>query len=210
MTTKAKLAEQILRLYKGGEISSDNSLSLAEVKLLVGQTLNRLLKIERLQTQTQLGQEFPEHTSVATYTTLTVSQDYATGEYYTTLPVYPISLPNNMGIWHISLLDDVDTPFIPIPSSSMGLLKNLPTGAMQGMTGYEVNGNRITFKTDYLFSSNEKLLMRLLVVDVDSLTDYNPLPIPPDMEDVVIKEVLTLLGAMQVQEDIVPDSNDQA
>jgi hypothetical protein len=210
MTTKAKLAEQILRLYKGGEISSDNSLSLAEVKLLVGQTLNRLLKIERLQTQTQLGQEFPEHTSVATYTNLTVTQDFTTGEYYTTLPVYPISLPNNMGIWHISLLDDVDTPFIPIPSSSMGLLKNLPTGAMQGMTGYEVNGNRITFKTDYLFSSNEKLLMRLLVVDVDSLTDYNPLPIPPDMEDVVIKEVLTLLGAMQVQEDIVPDSNDQA
>lgn len=210
MTTKAKLAEQILRLYKGGEVSSDNSLSLAEVKLLVGQALNRLLKIERLQSQAQYGDDFPEHTSIATYTNVTVSQDYTTGEYYATLPAFPIALPNNMGVWHISLLDDVDAPFIPIPSSSMGLLKNLPTGVMQGLTGYEVNGSRVTFKTDYLFSSNEKLLMRLLVVDLDSLTDYNPLPIPSDLEDVVIKEVLTLLGAMQAQQDIVPDGNDQA
>ena len=210
MTTKAKLAEQILRLYKGGEVSSDNSLTLPEVKLLVGQALNRILKMERLQMQTQMGEGFPDSTCIATYTTLTVSEDFSRGEYYTTLPVYPMSLPNNMGVWHISLLDDADSPFIPIPSSAMGLLKNLPTGAMEGMTGYEVNGRRVTFKTDDLFSSNEKLLLRLLVVDVDGLTDYDPLPIPTDMEDVVIKEVLTLLGAIKTKEDVVADSNDQA
>jgi hypothetical protein len=210
MTTRAKLAEQILRLYKGGEVSSDNSLTLTEVKLLVGQTINRLLKIERLQMQAQLGDEFPDHTSIASYTDVVVKQDYDTGSYYATLPAFPISLPNNMGVWHISLLDDIDTPFIPIPSSSMGLLKNLPTGAMEGQIGYEVNGSQVVLKGDYFFSNNEKLLIRLLVVDLDNLTDYSPLPIPPDMEDAVIKEVLTLLGAIQVNEDIVSDANDQA
>jgi hypothetical protein len=207
MTTKAKLAEQILRLYKGGEVSNDNSLSLNEVKLLVGQTINRLLKVELFNVNMAAGDNFPPHAIIASYPDITVLN--GSSEYYIILPTMPISLPLNMGVWHISLDDDDQVPFIPIPSSQLGLLKNLPTAAMQGETGYEVNGNKVVFK-GRTFTQAEKVLLRLLVVNVDSLSDFDPLPIPADMEGVVIKEVLTLVGAIQVQEDKVSDSNDQA
>lgn len=73
MTTKGRLAEQILRAYNGGDVSSDHSISLEEMMLMVTQSVNRLLKREHFDTRVPLSERVPPHASIATYDNITVN-----------------------------------------------------------------------------------------------------------------------------------------
>lgn len=72
MTTKGRLAEQILRLYNGGDISVDHSITLEDVMLLVTQSVNRHIKKEYYTTHWPLGEAIPPRAAIATYEDIAV------------------------------------------------------------------------------------------------------------------------------------------
>ena len=66
-TTLNKIAEQIRRTFYAGNPSDDVELHITEVKHLVIQQLNSLLKTEQLKVNQDLGEYFPSHHLITTY-----------------------------------------------------------------------------------------------------------------------------------------------
>jgi hypothetical protein len=90
--------------------------------------------------------------------------------------------------------------------SSQDQLKFLET-----QVGYWVEGNVINFLTDITESpyNESKVRIQLLIVDPTIQGEYDYLQIPVEMEEAVVKEVLTLIGALPKVVDKVSDSNSQ-
>lgn len=138
----------------------------------------------------------------------TLALDVAASNAYITLPAQPINLPRGMGVWRIYL--NADDPYIPMPSQLLGIsgktTHNGLNAILDGKTAYEYSSrNKIRFNKT-LAEMPETVTVELLVVDPATLADTDMLPIPPEMEHTVIREVLQTLGVKQ-QEDLTPDGN---
>tara|TARA_R110002050_G_scaffold118847_5_gene236522 strand:- start:655 stop:1320 length:666 start_codon:yes stop_codon:yes gene_type:complete len=220
MITKGKLTDQILRLYTGGNPSDDKEISRADVNLLVGQAINQILKKEYVASGISQGEMFPPHTLVTTYKS-TIVANAGFQHPYALLPVMPISLPRNMGVWRVvpasSEADKVSSSFdqelIPIQTGQLSALNSQEqTQYLEDQVGYWAEGNKIFFNKDVLNSSTHRfgaVFISLLVIDPTVLGEYDYLAIPAEHEDSIIKECLTILGALPKMVDKVSDSNNQ-
>lgn len=192
MTTKKKIAEQVQRLLKGNPIISAR-IHINDIKLLVEQTSNQLLKADHFAVNVPEGDTIPNNCMIFTYDNVPVTT-YKTTKSKATLPNIPISLPRNMGVLHVSKTDAIDEPFVPIPSSLYGIVKPQDLlGDLSGLIGYEVIGKDIVFTKNLPGLSINNVLIRLVGLDLSQLSDYDPLPLSSDMEVEVVNRVYTLL-----------------
>ncbi len=130
-TTKFKIAEQIMRLMAGNVIVSGRY-QRNDVKILVEQVSNKLLKTEHFTVNMADGDTIPPNCMIYTYASVPVTT-YKTTKSICTLPSMPINLPKNMGVFHISKTDAIDEPFIPIPSGMAGIIK--PVDLLSDLSG---------------------------------------------------------------------------
>lgn len=207
-TTIGRISEQIQRIVNGGDPSSDNQIQLQEIKLLVGQVCNKLLKMERFSMSIPEGDYGVNATIIATYDSIPVTQYKDRSR--SVLPTAPISLPKNMGVWAISPTTDPDNLFIPIPSGTFGLLKKIDVEKdLFGQICFEVDGLNIVYTKDIRnapFNVNS-VMVKLLVIDPSTMGDYDILPISADMEQDVITQVIQILTAYQPKDSSVDASN---
>jgi hypothetical protein len=216
MITKGKIIDQILRLSAGGSTNDEKEISREDVALLVSQVINRLLKTEHLSVNMPLGADYPPHTLITTYKVARKKLE-GTGEisrdYYLRLPVMPISLPRNMGIWSVTD-DEGSTEYIPIESGQQHhLRKQEGLFLMELQPYYWVEGQTIFIRYP-LFDINPDdqkigIRVKLLIVDPNVIGEYDYLQIPIEMEEAVVKEVLTLIGALPKVVDKASDTNNQ-
>lgn len=191
-TTKAKISEQIQRLIAGNPIISGR-IHRNDIKLLVEQVANQLLKADYFAVNTPEGDTMPSNCMVFTYDNVPVTT-YKTTKSRAILPAIPISLPRNMGVLHVSKTDAIDEPFIPIPTSMYGIIKpQALLGDLSGLIGYEVVGKDIVFTKDLPGLSINSVYIRLVGVDLSQLTDYDLLPLSADMEAQVVQQVYAIL-----------------
>lgn len=194
-TTKYKISEQILRILKGSDNPNASRTEQEEVTELVGQVINKLLKVEHYQSMTD-GDVAPNGFVIATYTAIVVTQ-YLTNYATCTLPAMPVKLPKDMGLFHIGSPTDPFTSYIPVPSGIYQMVSEEPLiSDVLGQVAYERFGLQVIFTTDITTAvpAITTVTIRLVVMDVSQLTDYDPLPIPADMEISVITGVLQILG----------------
>jgi hypothetical protein len=206
MTTKKKIAEQILRLVKGNPTASSR-VQEGEVKLLVEQVANSILKTEFFQVNMPEGDTIPPNCMIYTYESVPVTA-YKTTLSKATLPAIPINLPKNMGVLHISKTDDINSPFVPIPSSTYGIVKpQVLLGDLSGLIGYEVVGKDIIFTKNLVGLGVNAVYIRLVGVDLSQLTDFDLLPLSAEHEITIVDTVYKMLVTVP-QADRVVDSND--
>ena len=207
MATKRRIAEQILRIAQGGDSAGASNIKLPEVMLLVEQSLNELLKIERFKNIAE-GDRYPVDLMIATYDNVAVTTYKDTSK--CTLPAIPIALSRGRGVWQISKTDSPSEPFIPIQPGQWALIKNQRIlGELSGIIGYEVNGKEVIFTQNLPGQGIDEVMIKLLVVDFSQLSETDLLPIPADMELQVIKNVLELLGVYQREDNIVNGVDDK-
>lgn len=115
------------------------------------------------------------------------------------LPAQPIALPRGMGIWHIGDYRDIDSSYIPVQPGEHAVLKGVShTGlsdALGRLVAYEWYGHSTVYFNKTAGQMPDKVLVRLVVVDPETLGEYDLLPIPADMEETVIVKVLEILKA---------------
>lgn len=192
MTTKKKIAEQVQRLLKGNPIISAR-VHINDIKLLVEQVANQLLKADYFAVNMPEGDTIPNNCMVFTYDNVPVTT-YKSTKSRATLPSMPINLPRNMGVLHVSKTDAIDDPFVPIPTSLYGVIKPQDLlGDLSGLIGYEVIGKDIVFTKNLPGLSINSVLIRLVGVDLSQLTDYEAFPLSSDLEAQVVQTVYNIL-----------------
>lgn len=202
MVTKGRLAEEILLLLSGGRIGNATKYHPNEIKISLCQVCNQLLKLEYMNTL-PLGDMIPNGAAIATYENILVTQWSNTSRI--TLPALPLRLPRNMGVYQIFSQSDYFSEFIPLQLGeaslirSQGLVSNL-----SGYIGYETAGMDVIFTQDVTIPNTPVYLtVRLVILDFSQYGDYDPLPIPPEMEWQIKQEVLKLYSIEKVPDKLV-------
>lgn len=191
-TTKYRIAEQVQRMLKGNPVISGR-VHINDIKLLIEQVANKLLKADHFQVNMPEGDTVPNNCMIFTYDAVPVTS-YKTGLSKASLPSIPISLPRNVGVLHISKVDDINNPFIPIPTSTYGVIKPQSLlGGLSGLIGYEVIGRDVVFTKDLPGLGINSVYMRLVGVNVNQLADTDLLPLSADMEADIVDTVFKML-----------------
>lgn len=194
MTSKYKIAEQVLLLLKGGNIKSATSVELEDIMEVVGQFINTHFKQEHLTINMPSGETIPEGIMLTYYDGLVPVQYKGVSK--VTLPVTPISLPRNMGVYHVSRTSDINDGFLPIQNGQLALIKGERLiSDLLGQVGYTVYGNDLVFSKDLTTESGVTIIVGLVVMDISLLDDYDNLPIPADMEGQIVQECFKLFAA---------------
>ncbi len=200
MTTKYKIAEQVIRLLDGNQ-DINTRVHLNDIKLLIEQACNQILKADYFQTSLPEGDVVPNNAMIFTYDNVPVTS--YKGKSKCSLPAFPINLPRNLGVLHVSKTDAIDEPFIPIPASLYGVVKpQALLGDLSGLIGYEVVGRDVIVTKDLTTIPISNVFMRLVGVDLAQLTDYDPLPLSSDMELTVVTQVYNMVSNL-------PDKKEQ-
>lgn len=181
-----------MRLIAGNPIISGRY-HINDVKRLVVQVSNQLLKADHFSINMPEGDTIPNNCMIFSYDNVPVTT-FKTTKSKCTLPSIPVSLPRNMGVLHISKTDAIDEPFIPIPTSMYGIIKPQDLlGDLSGLIGYEVVGKDVIFTQNLPGLGVNAVYMRLVGVDISQLTDYDILPLSADLESQVIQQVYNML-----------------
>lgn len=182
------LAEQVMFRLQSGIPDTVNKIEIEDVIAAIGQKVNSMLKLQTFTETFQMGDTIPNNLMIATYNDIPIT---SSGTRCTaTLPIQPISLPRNMGVYMVDRYDDFRCPFIPIQAGLYALLKCQPgISDLLGQCGYELFGNELWMTKNLTTENVSEIHVRLLVLDMASYDDYTGLPLPQDYADKIIEDV---------------------
>lgn len=202
--TLYRLAEQSFGLIEGGDPATAASISFNELKIACSQVINKLLKVEYFNVNAKIGEPIQNGTVLGLYENIAVVP-YNGGKSKATLPIKPLNLPRNMGVFSVYRTADPSNEFIPLQMGQANLINSQPMiNDLLGQIGYEVFGKEVVFTKDLtqLFPS-ETLSMRLAILYVSAYDDYDMLPLPPEYEWDVITEVYKMYSTQPIPGKIV-------
>lgn len=202
-TTIFRLAEEIVKVLNGGSIQLASNVSLNEVKIAIGQVANTLLHADYLQVNAKMKEVIPNGTVLGLYESVAVTKYNSVSQ--ATLPIKPLKLPRNMGIWSVWQTDKPQTEFIPIQMGQFNLLQSQPLiNNLMGQVGYENFGNKLVFTKDLTIPNQTVTVdMRLAIMDISQYGDWDVLPILPDHEWQIKNEVIKLYSQVPIGDRVV-------
>lgn len=179
MTTRKKIREQIQLLYNQfvDKNGFDDEIDVRLIDVLVEQSINRFLKVQVMSNIKAGNIEIPT-CNIIEYTLTPTSNAV-------TLPVFPMTLPMDMGVWKVSLVSN-GIAMIPINSTMSNVYGSTNAVFLEGQTGYTVKGNKIRFTG----TVTTNVAVELLVSDFSTTGETDPLPVSPDVEADVVTDVL--------------------
>lgn len=203
MTTKARIAEQVQRIY-ARYVDKDNPsdvIDIREVRLLVEQAINAVLKLQVAESFKAGMIDVPK-CNIISYS-CPVTSDPSNNRAYITLPAIPLTLPMDMGVWSIHPSDGAVTPYIPLPSQDVIVFQGTNLSYLEGKVGYYVQGKRVYFTKNITLQANgsiNSVVCNLLVMDFTQFADNDMLPISPEVEQDIIQNVLQSISNGRVSQ----------
>lgn len=179
-STKKEISDTVLYRLAGGVPDSGFPVDERDIWSSLEDIINATFKVHHFDTTLPSGDTIPENTMIATYENIAVT---SSGERaYSTLPITPISLPRNMGIYMVYDPKYPDMPYIPVQRGQMALLKaDRLLNDLMGQAGYEPLSNKIIYSKDITTFGTTSVTMELCVFDISQYTATQDLPIPADM-----------------------------
>jgi len=214
VVTPYRLAEEIKKILDGGDSPVASNVSINEIKISIGQVANSILRTEHFQINEAVGEKIPNGSVLGWYENVAVTS--WNNKSKATLPIKPMKLPRNMGIWGVypkfttKGWYELDKEFIPLQMGQSALIKSQPIlNDLSGQIGYEqLGGNEILFTKDIKVLWPEILIaFRLVVLDMSLYGDYDILPVTPEMEWEIKKQVVEMYSKEPIPDKIVDISN---
>lgn len=183
------LSEEISRAYSRGINREDISprLDKREIKVYIIQAINLLIKAE----VANIG-EIPD----AVLGDYTVTPTETACLWSASMPAYPVNLPKNQGIWRVYPSGCPWKAYVPIKAGDFDIAQGTPTEFLEGIVGYYQMGTKICFTKQ----PSETVTLKLVVNDPAIISDTDILPMPAEMESLVIDEVLRRISAGQLSQ----------
>ena len=207
--TIGRMVEEIKNMLDGGFSPVAATISHNEIKIAIGQVANQLLKINYFQVNTQLGETIPNGTVLGLYENIPVTK--WNNKAVATLPIKPIQLRRNMGIFSVFDSTNPETEYIPFQMGQANLIRGQRLlNELSGHTGYENFGDQIVFHKDITNGETDvKVSMRLAIMDVSKYGDYDILPILPEMEFEIKKQVFDFYMKQPTADRLVDSTSDE-
>lgn len=212
VVTIMRLSEEILKMLSGGDIQNATNISFNELKISIGQVCNQILKVEHFSVNEKMGERIPNGSVLGFYSGIAVSK-YGNGKSKCSLPIKPLKLPRNMGVFSVWLTGYPEKEFIPLQMGQANLIISQPLiNDLLGQVGYENFGIDLVFTKDLTISAGANQVtvdMRLAIMDISQYGDFDPLPILPEMEWQVKQEVLKLYSSVGIADMLVDNTTKQ-
>jgi hypothetical protein len=195
-STKKILAEQVMFKLEGGWPDIAAAVQEEDLYKRIEQKVNAKAKLQHFNQTLASGETIPDGLFIATYDGISVSsyQDRSKA----TLPVKPISLPRNMGIFRIYNEQYPDNDFIPLQRGQMALLRSdVLLNDLIGDIGYEPRNEDVVFSKDLTLMGVSEVSMELVVMDMSLFSVTQALPIPADMEEEIVNELVAEYAPVQ-------------
>lgn len=192
MATKRQLAEQILRIKHGGDLSEDAQMDEREVFINIGQVRARIIK-EELVANRKAGNFDISGDHITAFENVLIKEDTNKDLFFSDIPVKYLILPDDQGLYQVSLMKNQSDTFVRIPNGAQGIFSGLQAFQLGGRVGYWVEQDKIFYHNFPDDLKDSKVLLKM----VASIEDFDPdeeLPIPADKEDELIRLVLELYG----------------
>jgi len=199
MSTKRLISDQILYRLNGGSPDNSFPVQLPDVYKALEQKVNAKFQIRQFDTNLPQGETIPDNLCIGVYENITV-EPFTQLKSKATLPVMPITLPKNVGIFLIYDQNHIDNPFIPLQRGTTALLKtNVLLNDLMGLVSYEPRGREVIFNKNLPQAGVTKVTMELIVMDISQYSETDILPIPASLEAEIIEELVQQFSK------IVPD-----
>lgn len=202
MSSIYSISENVRKLVEGSDPASRSKFSMAEAKGYIVQVINSLIKTQHFSQTMAGGENIPDGLVLAEYDNIAVTSYKNVSR--ATLPVMPISLYINMGVFHVSKTDDIINGFIPFQTGMFQMLgeEHLISDIL-GQIAYEIRGKYLIFNKDITTNDSDNAIntvyMLLVVKDLSLYGDFDLLPIDAAMEIDVIQSTYKLMTAQLPQ-----------
>lgn len=202
-TTIYRLAEEVKKILDGGDIPAASGISINEIKISIGQVANGLLRTDYFQINTKMAETIPNGSVLGYYPNLVVES--WKGKSRVPLPIKPLKLPRDMGVWSVFPSDQPDKEFIPLQMGQWSLLQSQPLlNNLLGQVGRETYGDYIIFTKDITIPGETVTVdMRLVIMDISLYDDWSVLPILPEQEWQIKQEVVKLYSGEPIPDKLV-------
>lgn len=196
MATLYSIAEAVKGMLDRDPASASRP-SINVIKSVAIQVINSMLGLQHFTKTMGGGENIPDGLALAAYDNIAVESYKNISR--SVLPVMPVSLPLNMGIFHVGKTDDIVNGFIPFQPGEMQLIgEEELISDLMGQIGYWPAGKYIYYNRDITingeYSTNE-VFMFLVVKDLSLYAEFDMLPIPGNLEnDVIVATYKQLSG----------------
>lgn len=204
------LAEQVIRLMKGGRPTSDIHIDRREISRQMRAIASELIRGRWFEMKNTGEINELGHIYLATFNGVEVKEDEDTDEFYIDLPAIPENLPDGTGIQNIqpeTKTPEKNVPMIPIPMNANIILSQLPVGALENHFGFMWRRTRAYFTEQNGRTVGqekiEKVMVQMITVGPEDVDDYSPFPIPSDLIPMLLTRTLTIFGI-----EVAPDNID--
>lgn len=208
-TNKRLLSDQVLYFLKGSYPDVAQSTQKEDVYKRIEQVVNAKFAMQQFSQNLPNGDTIPNNLAIATYQDVAIVPAWA-GRSKSVLPAMPITLPRNAGIQEIRPVlflggeRTLGQPFIPLQSGQGYLLQSDQLlNDLMGQVSYEPNGSSVIYSKDLRNLQIEKVDMRLVVFDISEYSETEDLPIPSDMEDAIVQEVIQFFAPVTPEPRVV-------
>ena len=209
MSTKKLISDSVLFKMCGGYPTKSFPVQEQDVWNALDNQINALFKLRHFDTTLPSGETMPENSMIATYEDVAVTS-LGDGRASATLPITPISLPRNMGIYIIYDPNHPDSPFIPLQRGQSSLLNSdALLNELGGQIGFEPKNNKIIFRKDITTFGVDNVTMELCVLDISSYGVTDELPIPSDYISVIEDELMKDFAPVLAKNGIVSNFTNQ-
>lgn len=200
--TKYYISEQVLFRLAGGYFDKSFPIQPEDVWAALGDKVNSKFKTEHFNVTMANGETVPDGSMFAYYDGIAVTS-LGNGRSKCTLPVTPVKLVRNMGVYEITDTN-ARIAFIPLLAGQEIMLRSQPLiNDLMGQVGYTVKGTRIDFTKDIKLMGASTVNMTLVVMDISTYDITDPLPIPADMLDQIINELVEQFSLVLPESGIV-------
>ena len=184
MSNKRQIVDQVLFKLANGFPNVQGAVQKPDVEKALEQKINAKFRVKQFENM-QVGETIPDGLCIATYTGVAVTSNGDRSK--SVLPVMPISLPRNIGIYDIRYEDN---SFIPLQAGQRNLLRtNALLNNLLNQVGYEPKGKTIEYTQDITLLGWDTVDMDLVVADLSLLSETDLLPIPASYEEELVAEL---------------------
>lgn len=129
-----------------------------------------------------------------------------------TLPVYPQNYGRGQGVWQICNPSYPFAPYIPLPSGQYGIATGVSHNslyqALDAITCFEQRDRSTIVFNKTVGEMPTSVEVQLLIVDPSTLSETDTLPIPPEMENQVVRLLVDEYRKSLMPQDLMIDNND--